>query len=114
MNFPYHAIRRQNWYRSLISTFMIVPLAWSGFSPSLLNAATFYVSPTGSDSNPGTELSPWKSIGKAASTLSAGDTAIVVNGIYTEPQIQFTKSGTASQPIVIRAQNKHQAILSST
>ena len=47
MNFPYHAIRRQNWYRSLISTFMIVPLAWSGFfiPPQRRN---LYVSPTGS------------------------------------------------------------------
>ena len=35
----------------------------------------FYVSPTGSDNNAGTQASPWKTIAKANSMLVAGDTA---------------------------------------
>ena len=77
-------------------------------------AGTFYVSPTGNDSNPGTGSAPWKTIGKAAATLVAGDTAILLDGTYTEPEIAFRNNGTASMPITLRAQNKHQAILSST
>lgn len=74
----------------------------------------FYISPSGNDSNPGTESAPWKTIGKAARTLVSGDTAIVMDGTYTEPEIVFRNSGTSTQPITVRAQNKHQAILSST
>jgi hypothetical protein len=46
----------------------------------------FYVSPSGDDSNPGIEEAPWKTIGKAARTLVSGDTAIVMDGTYTEPE----------------------------
>jgi hypothetical protein len=74
----------------------------------------FYVSPSGDDSNPGIEEAPWKTIGKAARTLVSGDTAIVMDGTYTEGEIVFRNSGTASEPITLRAQNKHLAILSST
>lgn len=74
----------------------------------------FYVSPSGNDSNPGTEGAPWKTISKAARTLVSGDTAIVMDGTYTEGEIVFRNSGTASAPITLRAQNKHLAILSST
>lgn len=75
----------------------------------------FYVSPAGNDANPGTQsAAPWRTIGKVASTLVAGDTAILMNGTYTEPEINFVNSGTATMPITVRAQNKHQAILSST
>jgi hypothetical protein len=77
-------------------------------------AKTFYVSPAGNDANPGTQKAPWKTIGKAASALVAGDTAVIMDGTYTEPEIVFKNSGTATLPITVRAQNRHQAILSST
>lgn len=75
---------------------------------------TFYVSPTGLDSNPGTENAPWKTIGKAAAVLVGGETAIIMDGIYEEPEVIFSHSGSQTQPITIRAQNPRQAILSST
>ena len=81
-------------------------------SPAL--GGTFYVSPGGNDANSGTVGAPWRTIGKAASTLVAGDTAILMNGTYIEPEVQFDRSGTGSQPITLQAQNKHQAMLSST
>ena len=74
----------------------------------------FYVSPTGSDSNPGTQVSPWKTIQKAANTLTAGQTAIVLDGTYTQAQITFANNGTPTNPITIKAQNKWGAILAST
>lgn len=74
---------------------------------------TFYVSNSGSDSNPGSATAPWRTIGKAASTLIAGDTAIVLNGTYQEPGVAFRNSGTAANPITLKAQNKRQAVLSS-
>ncbi len=105
---------RQTWGIRLIGSIATLFLVWSAGGTSPSNAATYYVSPNGSDSNPGSQALPWKSISKAASTLAAGDVAIIRDGTYTEPQIQFANSGTASQPIVVRAENKHQAVLSST
>jgi hypothetical protein len=45
-------------------------------------AATYYVSPTGSASNAGTQAAPWN-LTKANSSLVAGDVAILVAGTYT-------------------------------
>ena len=40
--------------------------------------------PQTSDSNPGTEDLPWKTIQKAAETIMAGDTVYVKEGTYNE------------------------------
>ena len=75
-------------------------------------AATYYVSPTGNDSNPGTQTAPWKSFYKAANTLVAGDTAIFADGTYVETQrVVIANSGTAAAPIIFKSQNKHGAVI---
>jgi len=59
-------------------------------------AAEYYVSPTGSDSNPGTEASPWGTVQKAANTAVAGDTVWFRGGTYSPSAgITFSKSGTS-------------------
>jgi MYXO-CTERM domain-containing protein len=64
-------------------------------------ATEYYVSPTGSDSNPGTQASPWGTVQKAASSAAAGDTVYFRAGTYsiTTPSgsngIEFSKSGTS-------------------
>lgn len=45
---------------------------------------SYYVSETGSDSNPGTQALPWRTIQKAADTLVAGDTVYLGAGTYAE------------------------------
>jgi hypothetical protein len=80
---------------------------------------TYYVSPNGSDSNPGTKSSPWATLQKAESRVVAGDTVIVRDGIYTDEQNGSTlfvrRSGTnnieGSGLIVFRAENAHGAII---
>ncbi len=61
-------------------------------------AATYYVSTSGKDTNTGTQSSPWRTIGKAAATMVAGDTAIIAGGTYAE-MVTPAKSGTAAAPI---------------
>jgi hypothetical protein len=61
-----------------------------------------YVATNGSDNNPGTLASPWQTIGKAAATLIAGQTVYIRDGVYYET-VRFSRSGTATQPIAIRA-----------
>ena len=46
-------------------------------------AATFYVSPSGNDSNSGTQASPFRSITKAQSVASSGDTVTLRGGTYS-------------------------------
>ncbi len=70
----------------------------------LLQAAgrEYVVSPSGSDSNPGTASQPWKSLAKAAQAVRPGDRVIVRGGVYKEV-VDFSTSGSASQPIRIEA-----------
>jgi hypothetical protein len=84
---------------------LIVLLFVFSISPATAQAATYYLSPTGSDAAAGSANSPWKTITKADSTVSTGDIIILKNGIYPAYQ-QITKSNTTW-----KAENKHQAIL---
>src|SRR6516162_10160541 len=78
-------------------------------------AATYYVATTGSDSNPGTQAAPFKTITYAYSKASAGTTIIVAPGTYTDYQsgwgLHLGKSGTASSPIVLQSQVRGGAII---
>jgi Right handed beta helix region len=70
-----------------------------------------YVSPKGSDSNPGTLERPWRTIGKAMRTLLPGRTAYLRAGIYREATdvpcgtshntLQWNRSGRPGAPITI-------------
>jgi hypothetical protein len=72
--------------------------------------ATYYVSPSGNDGNPGTAAAPWRTLTKAANTLTAGTTAIVKPGTYYE-SITPARSGTAGSLITFKAETAGTAIL---
>jgi hypothetical protein len=75
------------------TVFAVQPFAASAAS------STYYVSASsGSDTNSGTLASPWKTIQKAANSVSAGDTVIVRGGTYKE-KVTMKTSGTASSYI---------------
>jgi hypothetical protein len=86
-------------------------------------AANFYVdqaNASASDSNPGTESLPWKTLYRAKSaSLQPGDVVIVkpgtydasVGGSWSEPAIYPAVSGTATQPITFRAVPRHGAVV---
>ena len=59
-------------------------------------AAEYYVSPTGSDTNPGTQASPFATVQKANNSAAAGDTIWMRAGTYySTTQINLSKSGTS-------------------
>lgn len=64
--------------------------------------AVYYVSITGSDSNPGTPAAPWLTIQHAADIATAGATVNVMGGIY-RGFVSFPHSGTAAHPIVFQS-----------
>ena len=82
-------------------------------TPSQSTGQVYYVSPGGSDANAGTASAPWRSIQAAAQHLQAGETAVLMDGTYEEGSIEFAHSGTAANPITIKAQNQWGAVLSS-
>lgn len=67
---------------------------------------TYYLapSPTGSDSNAGTAVSPWLTVAKFLTSSSAGDTLILLDGTYAMVNATITNR-------TIRAQNVFGAVL---
>ena len=82
------------------------------FSGSVLlaGAAEYFVSPTGSDRNPGTNSSPFATIGRAVKAVRPGDTVTVRGGVYHEV-ISISQKGTAATPIVIRGAAGETAVI---
>lgn len=80
------------------------------------HAVERWVSPTGNNSNPGTEAQPFLTIQYAVNQSVAGDIITLEDGTYKESTsglvINFA-DGTVSDRITIRARNQYQAILSS-
>ena len=68
-------------------------------------AATYEVAqqhPQANDEGPGTPERPWKSLGRAASAVRAGDLVVVHDGNYRE-SVVVKASGTHQQPITFAA-----------
>ena len=63
--------------------------------------SVYYVSTTGSDTNPGTSSAPFKTFAKANSVLTAGSTLNIYAGTYNE-QLKVSKSGTSSAWIMVK------------
>lgn len=72
------------------------------------SAKTYYVDANaGNDSFGGTKEKPYKSIQMAADKVSAGDTVIVMPGVYYET-VEVKASGTKENPIVFRAYDQSE------
>ena len=65
---------------------------------AVAGAAEFFVTPEGSDKNPGTAQAPFATIGKAAAAAQPGDTVKIGPGLYRE-QVTFTRSGKKGLPV---------------
>jgi hypothetical protein len=71
---------------------------------SLLASATnYYVSPSGSNSNPGTLANPFKTIVYGISKILPGDILYVRNGTYAERVIVYGHGATEAKPVIIAA-----------
>ena len=81
------------------------------------NAATYYVNSSGSDSNPGTQAAPWKTIAKVNSMIFRSGDQILFRGgqTFTGP-LTFTASsyGTSTNPIIVSSYGTGAATISST
>ena len=110
---------------------ILLALSWCSCAVSGLAGprrdATYYLSPDGDDSNPGTTPDrPWRSFEKVLNPsrpLRAGDVVVLLDGTYTRqttglPHVDCRTDGNApsgapGRPIVVRAQNERRAFLQS-
>ena len=90
---------------------IIIQSSGKVFLPMISTPIAYYVSTSGSDSNPGTSTRPWRTISKAARVASAGETVYVRGGVYSE-QVSLARSGTASAPINFQAFSNETPIIS--
>lgn len=86
---------RIGWQRVL--TLLLVVLAVTAVvvtgTPLLFGpSGDYFVSPSGSDANPGSEGAPFRTIQKAADIVQPGDTVLVLEGVYDE-RVIVTRSG---------------------
>ena len=94
-----------------VLSFLVVLFA----SISLLaqSGPTYYVSTSGSDTNPGTLAKPWLTIQHAANTATAGATVYVFGGVYNQ-SINFPNSGTPWAPITFESYPGQTAVIDGT
>lgn len=106
-------------HRSLLTLLLIV--VWFGFLASAAAQGTaYYIAPSGSDSNPGTQSQPWSTFAHAIPLLEPGDTLNLLDGTYNSsnsglPNINCSggaNNGTSSAPITIQSLNERQAFIS--
>jgi len=94
-----------------ISIIMFICLAAFVMVPAAAMAATFYVDGSnGNDSNPGTASSPWKTIGKANTTLQPGDTVLIKKGTYRQ-SIKPSRSGSSGRYITFSRYQNDEAVI---
>ena len=78
----------------------------------VVSAADYYVATTGVDTHAGTSVSsPFKTISKAASIMTAGDTCYIRGGTYRET-VTLPRSGTAGSPIRFQAYSNEAVTIS--
>jgi len=97
----------------IMALFIILLLSVnSGMPPAPIAASgDFYVSPDGSDRNPGTEEKPWKTIQKAADSVAAGSTVHIMAGTYYE-RVNIKVSGVSGQePVVFRNYQNDKVVI---
>jgi hypothetical protein len=83
-----------------------------------LNAATYYVATTGSDSNPGTLSQPFVTLQRGVNAAGPGDTIIVRDGTYRggcsstgSYAVSINKAGASNAWITLKAENQWRATL---
>jgi hypothetical protein len=91
--------------RLAVSAAAVIALGFGGLATAATasaNPTTYYVAPAGSDSSPGTQTAPFKTIQKCSAVVGAGDTCVIAAGVYHETLAPL-HSGTASARITYTA-----------
>jgi len=105
---------RAAWLAALTAAILAGALTAASRGSTMLPSAkaAFFVSPSGSDANPGTEARPWRTITKALNKLKPGQRALVRPGTYGRVRCEQGRGGSASRGYVtIKAYPARRAIV---
>ncbi|MCP4158160.1 MAG: right-handed parallel beta-helix repeat-containing protein [bacterium] len=70
----------------------------------------YYVSVTGSDSNDGSQATPWRTIQHGLDTIKAGEVLNIVSGVYTE-ELYLNTSGSSDKKVYIKGESFANTII---
>ncbi len=98
------------WFLCIVSVLSLVFTQFFVFSASAAGS-TYYVSTGGSDNNPGTLSSPWRTIQKAANMVTQGDKVYVRGGTYREKITFSDVQGTSSAWITFQPYNNEAVVV---
>src|SRR5258706_4952054 len=71
---------------------------------------TYFVSPSGVDTNDGSQTAPYRTFAKALSVVLPGERVYLLPGTYTE-SIRITKSGTSLAPIIVEGASADTVVI---
>ncbi len=80
---------------------------------SAVSAKSYYVAPTGCDSNKGDMKHPFRTITMAATVMQAGDECVIREGVYRET-ISPVNSGAVGRPITFRSYKDEKVWIDAT
>ena len=110
-----------SWRRAapVVSLLALSSFIWLSRSAVFPQAQTYYVSPTGSDDDPGTADAPFQTIQHAAHVVKPGETVIVRDGTYSNPAaagvgsklIVLSRGGTADEWVTFQAEHPGGAVI---
>jgi len=98
--------------RLMVKALMLLAACLAGLAGAA-SGATYHVSPTGNDANPGTPQQPLRTVRHAAELAVAGDTVVIGKGVYSEV-VSVPHSGEAGRPITFRGEPARAAVLDAT
>jgi hypothetical protein len=100
-------VRNGEWWASSAAAFPVKSRGGAGWT---LGQA-YYVSPQGSDQNPGTTASlPFQTVQRAADAMQPGDLCLIRGGVYRET-VTLSQSGEPGRPVTFAAFNGEQVII---
>jgi hypothetical protein len=100
-----------NLFRSIIVVLLAATIWMPYLSAPAASGPVFYVATDGSDSNPGSQAAPWRTIQHAADSATPGSTVSIRGGIYAE-KVTINVSGSATAgPITFQSHPGEQAVI---
>jgi pectate disaccharide-lyase len=97
----------------MVATIFAAGIPASPVNLRVLGPKEYFVSPSGSVANDGSETSPWTTVPYALSQAGAGSIITMLDGNYAAIQLESNWSGSITRPTVIRAKNKWQAVVTN-
>lgn len=99
----------------LLFSFLTIAVGIFICSHLALAANIYYVSPNGSNSNPGTREKPWATPGYGSKQLHSGDTLIILGGKYIlskfDEDMITPPSGSASAWTIVKGEDGNRPVL---